>query len=186
MNLIYFVQGDPAENELVASAAIGNYDRVEALLADGISPNVIDSRWRRTALHTASSGGHHLVVASLLQRKARLDISDGNGLTALMSACSAGHSKVALILMEAGADVMHKRLQDGMTALKFAIWGRCSRKVMKELIARGAEPAEVGFPVVWLNAGRIGAWRKWALRIFLCVGAISMGAVMLEIIRSRA
>jgi ankyrin repeat protein len=64
-----------------------------------------------------------------------------NHLTPLMRACSLGKvkgSRVALRLIDAGADVKHVRTSDEMTALKFAVH-RCTPEVIERLIERGAE-----------------------------------------------
>ena len=108
------------------------------------------SRWREyhgiyaqspvDALSTAAAG---LVrsVDFLVRAGADPNRTDEGGLTPLMIACSLGRAKgrrVALRLIEAGADVRYARQADEMTALTFAVenglWD-----VVQTLIDRGAE-----------------------------------------------
>lgn len=103
-------------------------------------------------MHAAADAGHLPTVGYLIERGADLNALDDIEMTPLMHACSRGRSKVALSLMAAGANVEHERSDDQMTALKFALWGRCSRTVVRQLLARGAKRPEAGFPIVHLSS----------------------------------
>ncbi|WP_084651921.1 ankyrin repeat domain-containing protein [Ottowia thiooxydans] len=183
MRLIYAVSGDPASNFLVSAASAGDLSRVRALLTDDLSVDARDSHYQRTALHVAAEEGHRDVVEFLVASGANLNLLDDTGLTPLMTACSGGRSAVALFLIRSGADVLHLRPGDGMSALKFALWGRCARPVLKELLVRGATPPEDGFKVVHLvdPASRGGALRRWALGLFVIFGFAALLFVFLEI-----
>jgi len=68
-----------------------------------------------------------------------LNTTDADDVTPLMAACSLGRAKgtrVALRLIEAGADVRLVRASDGMTALNFAVGG--SAELIQALTDRGA------------------------------------------------
>ncbi|MGJ7558874.1 ankyrin repeat domain-containing protein [Variovorax sp. RB3P1] len=186
MNLIYAVRGDPPSNFLVSAASAGDLSGVRKLIEQGLSIDARDSRYQRTALHVAADEGHKDVVKFLISSGASLNLLDDSGMTPLMAACSSGSSTVALFLIRSGADVLHLRPEDGMSALKFALWGRCSRPVLKELMARGATPPEAGFQVVHLVGpeARGGAIRRWALRLFITVGLAALWLVFLEIRKS--
>ena len=55
-----------------------------------------------------------------------------------MSPRAGPHCRVALRLIEVGADVRYVRKSDEMTALKFAV-DRCSPEVLQALIDHGAD-----------------------------------------------
>lgn len=107
------------------------------------------------ALYAAADSTRVPIVKYLIEAGANLDevSDDGNELTPLLTACAAGKSKgseVALLLLRAGAKADYVRKSDGMSAMKFALWGQCSKELVVELKARGAPTVESGFPVVRL------------------------------------
>lgn len=129
------------QDALVAAAANSKLKEIKLLLQDGVDINGRDSAFKRTALGAAASLGLTGSVKLLISLKADLNVTDGNGLTPLMKACSAGlvkGSKVAMMLIEAGADVHYVRSSDEMTALKFAAKS-CTPEVIQALIDRGAD-----------------------------------------------
>ena len=80
-------------------------------------------------------------VDYLLSLNADINKPDGNDMTPLMVACSNGQvkgSKIALKLIESGANVNYVRKDDEMTALKFAV-GSCKIEVIRRLIDSGAD-----------------------------------------------
>jgi ankyrin repeat protein len=142
------------EHRFVAAAANSNFTLMTELLASGVSVNAMDPMFGgRLALNEAARLGLKKVVAFLIDHHASLDAVDGIGLTALMHACSKGKKKggeIAQLLVRSGAKVGYVRESDGMTALKFALWGGCSEEVINELLSHGAKPPEAGFKVVRL------------------------------------
>lgn len=188
MNLVYCVDGDPLQNRLVAASAAGDLETIKKLLAEGARPSTPDTRWGATPLHAAADAGHLAVVTYLVERGASLDSRDGSGITPLMAACSAGRNGVALALANAGADVRYERPEDGMSALKFALWGRCSRKVVRTLLSKGASEPEPGFAVVYLASSPSANWQAaklWATRAFVVAGLCAFVFVVI-VIRSNA
>jgi ankyrin repeat protein len=98
--------------------------------------------------------GSSKTVRFLLERGADIDCLDRKDMTPLMCACSKGKKKgseAALLLIERGALATYTREADGMTALKFALWGQCNNDVLEALRAAGAEIPEAGFPIVLLK-----------------------------------
>ena len=78
---------------------------------------------KETALHAAAGLGLKKVAEFLIARGADLNRKDGYDFTPLMKACnweSKKMSAVALLLIEAGADVHHVRKSDGASALSCA------------------------------------------------------------------
>lgn len=190
MNVVYYFAGDPLQHRLVAvaAAAAGDLETVERLLGEGAPPSTPDTCWGATLLHVAGAAGHLNVVNRFIKGGAILDIRDGDGITPLMAACSAGRNEVALTLANIGADVPYERPEDGMSALKFALWGRCSRKVIRCLLSKGASEPEPGFVIVHLAAPNSGNWQVakfWATRAFVVVGLCAMIFVII-IVRSNA
>ena len=138
-------------SRFVAAAENNRVADLEQLLAAGADIGAHEPLFNRTALHAASDQCHRKVVAFLIEHKAPLDALDGNSMTALMCACSKGKKKgseVALLLIKAGADVQYVRKEDGMNAIKFALWGQCSKGVLEALVAKGAERPGPDFKVV--------------------------------------
>ena len=147
MELILYVPGDPPANQIVAAGAAGEIPLIASLLQQGVPIDARHTHYQQTALHAAADAGHLPAVCYLIDQGADLNAHDDIEMTPLMHACSRGRSKVALSLMAAGADVEHERSDDQMTALKFALWGRCSRKVIRQLLARGPRGQRLDFPL---------------------------------------
>lgn len=123
------------------AAANSKLKEMQLMLNDGHDVNAIAPYCGGTALNTAAGYGFIRSVEFLIGAGANLNATDRNELTPLMSACSLGKtkgSKVAMRLIEAGADVKHVRESDGMTAIKFAVH-ECPEEVLQALIDRGAE-----------------------------------------------
>ena len=94
-----------------------------------------------TPLHAAVSGESLKELDHLIRRGANLNAVDEDGLTPLMCACSWGGvkgMKMAIRLINAGADVNFVRVDDEMTALCFAA---CNSRpeVIQALLDRGAQ-----------------------------------------------
>lgn len=126
---------------LSIAAANSMLREMDLLLAEGVDVNGVASYCGGTALNTAAGYGLIRSVEHLIRAGASLNATDRNDLTPLMSACSLGKvkgSRVALRLIEAGADVRYVRAGDGMTALKLAVHS-CPAEVLQALIDRGAE-----------------------------------------------
>ena len=56
---------------------------------------------------------------------------DNDGMTPLHIACKSGHTKIAGLLLDRGADIDHKTAE-GSTALNIAIQKKC-KKIVKQL-----------------------------------------------------
>ena len=92
-----------------------------------------------TALHLAATYGLVRPAELLVSSGAALDLLDGMELTPLMCACSRGGpdgSRVAMLLLTAGADATIVRQSDEMTALKFAA-KESEPEVIQALIGKG-------------------------------------------------
>ena len=89
---------------LVAAAALGNLERVDELLAAGVSVNICDNRGY-TALISAARYDRRLVVAALLKAQASVDQQTDDGWTPLIMCARKGHAETAKLLLDAGAAV---------------------------------------------------------------------------------
>jgi ankyrin repeat protein len=135
------IRAASAVDALSIAAANSLFREMKRLLADGVDVNGIAAYCGGTALHTAAGLGLIRSVELLIGAGADLSRTDRMDLTPLMSACSLGKvkgSRVALRLIEAGADVRYVRAADEMTALKFAVH-TCPAEVIQALIDHGAE-----------------------------------------------
>ena len=119
---------------LTRSAGGGKLNEVEYLLEQGAR---LDG-----ALTAAVYGGFPKVVEFLISRGANLEEhGDGEGLTPLTAACHSGHLKghaIAMLLINAGANVNYVRKSDEITPLKFAA-ASATPEVVQALLDHGAE-----------------------------------------------
>jgi len=123
------------------AAANSMLREMRLFLHDGIDVNAIAPYCGGAALHTAARLGLMRSAEFLITAGADLDATDNDDLTPLMSACSLGKTKgsrVAIRLIEAGANVSYVRACDEMTALKFAARS-CPAQLIQALIDRGAK-----------------------------------------------
>lgn len=110
-----------AGKRLLAAAAEGEYDGIEAALKAGADPNIRDENGR-TALLLAA--GQNLwnkekdTVAALKKAGAKIDQGDNGGLTPLMFAAWNGRTEMTRALLAAGAKVDAKD-KDGWTPLMY-------------------------------------------------------------------
>jgi uncharacterized protein len=124
------------------AAYIGDLRRARHLL--DADPSLIDSFSSDgfTALDLASYFGHAELVASLVERGAKVEheIRNENEFTALTGAVAEGHRRIAKTLLERGANVNH-RYSEGATPLITASFNG-DAEMVKLLLAHGAR-AEV-------------------------------------------
>lgn len=141
MSEFHGIRADSALDAFCLAAVTGKVKEMELLLTDGVDIDAIADYSKSTALASAASQGRMKSVDFLLEYGANIDKPGGHDLTPLMQACSSGGgrgSKMALHLIETGADINYVREADGMTALKFAV-DRCKPEVVQALLERGAE-----------------------------------------------
>jgi Ankyrin repeats (3 copies) len=93
---------DRAARELWHTAGIGDVDRLNQLMNQGVDVNVCD-RTGVTALMRAAYHGQLSIVQALIEQKADLNARDSGGLTALTMAKHAGHPDIVDVLLSAGA-----------------------------------------------------------------------------------
>jgi ankyrin repeat protein len=130
-----------AIESLVNVSSSGNLKEMKALIETGIDVNGVSPKSSNTPLCAASAHGLVKAVDFLLEMKADVNLVGSDELTPLMHACALGGSKggsVVRRLLEAQANVNHVRVDDEMTALKFAV-RTCGPDIVQELLDRGAE-----------------------------------------------
>jgi ankyrin repeat protein len=160
-----------AEQAFVIAAANSDLQAMKGLVADGVNINAQPDG--HSALHEAARMGLLRSAEWLIAERADLNLLDKEDTTPLMTACLAGKtkgSKIALMLLRAGADATIVRADDGMTALKFAV-KRSTPEVLQALIDAGA-PVD-GPPGTDLTALMIAARANnvEALRVLVANGA---------------
>ena len=135
------VRAASAVDALSIASTSSNFEAMKRLLSDGVDVNGIASYSGGTALNAAAGLGLIRSVEFLISAGANLNATDRHDLTPLMAACSMGKtkgSKIAMRLIESGANVRFVRAADEMTALKFAVHS-CPREVIQALIDHGAD-----------------------------------------------
>ena len=107
--------------------AISNSDIKTAkkvALEPGLDANYSLPPFNMTPLSNAASLGLSASVDFLLSLDIDINKTDGNDMTPLMNACNTGKvkgSKIALKLIEGGANVNYVRLDDDMTAQHYSL-----------------------------------------------------------------
>ncbi len=90
--------------EFERAVRAGDVVGIEEQLASGVDVNSRD-RYGQTALMVAAHNGNLDVIDTLMRHGPNLDATAKYGLSALMLAILAGHERVALALVHAGADL---------------------------------------------------------------------------------
>jgi hypothetical protein len=90
-----------------------------------------------TPLHYACIRGNIMLVADLVRKGAKINVSDTGGFTALHVAAINGHTDIAAFLIEHGAD-LEARNNDDSTPLLEAVYNN-DRSMVKLLLDKGAD-----------------------------------------------
>jgi ankyrin repeat protein len=147
MRSIWHLLGaESPEEGLHVATANERLDEMRTLIDQGVDvnariPTIMSAQSSGTALHIAATYGLLGPAELLVSSGAALNLLDSMDLTSLMCACSCGGldgSRIAMLLLSAGADPTFVRKSDEMTALKFAA-KECEPEVIQALIDKGAE-----------------------------------------------
>jgi ankyrin repeat protein len=120
-----------------SAAQKGQADKVQQGIDGQVDIDGSDPSDSMTALHLAAHDGRKHVVQLLLDRKATIDIRDGQGHTPLLMAAYNGHTDIVKLLHQSDAEIDAKDSQ-GMTPLIHASSGPYVETV-RYLIDSGAE-----------------------------------------------
>lgn len=135
------IAANSANLDVFAAAAVGDIDSLRAGIASGHVNDVAYDGW--TPLHLAAFFGQLDAAAALVDAGAALDAISRNGMrnTPLHAATAGGHSALALLLIDRGADVnigdagrhtpLHIAAENGLA------------DVVRALLNRGADPFAV-------------------------------------------
>ncbi len=121
-----------SEAELLDASASGNVERVQALVAKGVSPSARNDH-KRTPLHLAAQHGHTELVAMFVN----LSLSDGTPYTPMHSAAEGGVTEIMDLLIAHYKDV-NARSAYQLTAMHMASLGG-HVPAMEWLLDKGAE-----------------------------------------------
>lgn len=128
------------ETPLMSAAQHGDVKLVKLLIDSGADPNLATSGKRRgtTPLHVAARYGHTAVALLLIERSAKLDAQNPDGVSPLMVAAWNGHAATALALIEKGAET--KSILDivGQTPLMYAARGG-NAEIVEAMLKAGAD-----------------------------------------------
>jgi len=133
--ILLSVHRSNATDETYAAMRSGDTERVQALLAKGISPNQHDDR-SNTLLMQAAVYGHADALKLLMDKGADVNATNNAGATALMRA--AGDTEKIRLLVEHGAKV-NARSALGNTPLILAARAYGSANAVDFLLQHGAE-----------------------------------------------
>lgn len=112
---------------------------IQALIKQGMDPNIVNQKNRETPLMRAAILGANQAIKALLKSGANIHLKDANGNTALMWAVSSkDFPKTVRLLLKNGARIDEKR-NDGLTPLMWAAKLGLIKSV-KVLLENGANP----------------------------------------------
>lgn len=128
------------ETVLVNCARTGAVDAVQALLGSvtEIDVNARENKKGQTALMWAAAGGHSMIVKSLLDNGARIDIASNGGFTPLLFAARSGDIETTRILLDAGADPDEATVEQGNSLVIASAGGHEDLALL--LLQEGADP----------------------------------------------
>lgn len=157
------------------AALTDNIEAAGVLIAAGADVNAASRGDGATALHLTAQRGSIGVAASLIEAGANMDARDTAGEAPLNLAAGNDQPAVALLLLEAGADINVVGIQTGLTPLHNAAEGNAFGSI--ELLIRfGAgidqKDSSGGTPL----ARAVGGGHMDAVRVFLELGADVHGA----------
>ncbi|HAF45174.1 MAG: hypothetical protein A2100_02405 [Sideroxydans sp. GWF2_59_14] len=121
---------------LMYAARVGDVDAVQALLARGANPALLNADGNG-ALWFACFADSEAGASALIKAGAPLDTQNINGATALIYCASAGKTPLVRLLLDAGANQELMTLDD-FTALELAANIHCMR-----MLKEAKEPANV-------------------------------------------
>jgi ankyrin repeat protein len=96
-----FSMFDPSEKELFEAVKKNNYEKVEKLLKEGVSPNIRDDR-EFTPLHYADD---YKIAEILIKNGAKVNVKNKYGHPPLMYAIGRSQVKIVKLLVKQGADI---------------------------------------------------------------------------------
>ena len=105
---------------LHVAAGLGQRERIEQLLADGVDVNLPTRGWKNTPLVYAVGGGNLEIVRLLVERGARIDARNAIGATPLHVAAGQGHTEIAAWLLEQEQSLRTAVDDEGYTPLDWA------------------------------------------------------------------
>ena len=107
-DVVKLLLANKAEVDLFAAAAVGDLEKLKALLK--ANPDLVSSKddYQRTPLHWAAMTGYKAVVAWLLAKGANVNAADNWGETPLHYAAGKNHKAVVKLLLANKADVNAK------------------------------------------------------------------------------
>lgn len=127
------------EESYFRAAAAGDQMAVNAFLAAGINPNVLDPERGETALIAAATRGDLATVKTLLDGGADINTRSQLGTTALFRALEKRHTEVADTLVAHPRLDLNAQSTDGWTVLIYYVTTN-REEVVQRLLERGADP----------------------------------------------
>ena len=127
-----------SQTALLLACATGQDECVKLLLDNGADPNTSENATGYRSLHAAVLGKCKHQTIQEIANKAYVDVQDLDGKTALFIACVSSQQNSVQILLEAAANP-NIASAAGLTSLHAAVFGGCSKKVIRALIKHGAD-----------------------------------------------
>ncbi len=126
------------ESSYFKAAAAGDRMAVNAFLAAGMNPNVLDPERGETALIAAATRGDIAIVKTLLEGGADVNTRSQLGATALFRALENRHTEVADTIVTHPRLDINAQSTDGWTALIYYVTMN-REEIVQKLLERGAD-----------------------------------------------
>jgi len=129
-------RGTRAEVDLYMAAHRGDVQKIQSLIAEGVSVHTV-GYWGSTALHVAAEEGHLRVAELLIHCGAHVDCLDRQGRTPLHVAATGGRLEVVRLLIHYGART--NTVDDSHQTPATSAMLHDHREVVELLVAEGAD-----------------------------------------------
>jgi ankyrin repeat protein len=134
------IQADALVQEMCHAAAKGNVQRVQSLIAEGVSVAVRDDGWQRTPLHFAAEAGQAEVARLLIAGGADVNARDPINTTPLHLAAYNGRKEMIELLLASGVNVNARGGEYRDTALHKVVMGGNYDSIAAEELVRVRRP----------------------------------------------
>ena len=123
---------------LMIACGKGNEDAINVLLNAGADANIADANGNTCLHYAAGNDCYTKIFHVIISRGVDVNVTNESNVTALMIACVKGNKDAINVLLNAGAD-RNITDADGCAYLHYAVYGRCSKDVLRAIIDDGAD-----------------------------------------------
>ena len=123
---------------LMVASTHGNIDAISTLLCAGADPNIIDVDGNTLLRYAVDGDCSKEVLQAIVESGVDVNITNKNGVTALMKAFRRGNIDAISVLLHAGAD-RNSVDGNGNTLFHYAVDGNCSKETLQAIVESGID-----------------------------------------------